>query len=54
MENLINIGLILTYLMIGIGAFIAVFGIKNFQDSNAKKTIYSLGGLLIISFYHMF
>ena len=51
MENLINIGLILTYLMIGIGALIAVFfGIKKiFQDSkNAKKTIYSLGGLLII------
>ena len=48
MESLINIGIILTYLMIGIGALITIgFGIKKMisNTENTKKTIYTIGSL---------
>ena len=51
MENLINIGLILTYLMIACGALGAVgFGIKKMIENteNATKTIYTIGGLVAV------
>ncbi|MEC7646353.1 MAG: hypothetical protein VX689_02580 [Bacteroidota bacterium] len=51
MENLINIGIILTYLMIGIGALIAIgFGIKKMisNTENATKTLYTIGGLVVV------
>ena len=51
MESLINIGIILTYLMIGIGALIAIgFGIKKMMSNteNAKKTLYTIGGLVAV------
>ena len=42
MEGLINIGIILTYIMIGFAALTAVsFGVKNVTD---LKNIISLGG----------
>ena len=51
MENLINIGIILTYLMIGLAALIAIgFGIKNMiqKTGSAKKTLFTIGGLISI------
>ena len=54
MESLINIGIILTYLMIGIGALIAIgFGVKKMisNTENTKKTIYTIGGLVIVIFF---
>ena len=51
MENLINIGIILTYLMIGLAALTAIgFGIKNMiqKTGNAKKTLFTIGGLIAI------
>ena len=51
MENLINIGIILTYLMVGFAALAAVgFGIKKMMQKtdNAKKTLYSIGGLIAV------
>jgi hypothetical protein len=51
MESLINIGIILTYLMIGIGSLIAVgFGIKKTiaNTENTKKTLYTIGGLVAV------
>ena len=51
MESLINIGIILTYLMIGIGTLIAIgFGIKKMivNAENAKKTLYTIGGLVAV------
>ena len=57
MENLINFGIILTYIMVGIAALTAVgFGVvKMIQNTeNAKKTILTIGGLaavLIISYF---
>ena len=51
MESLINIGIILTYIMIAIAAIAAIgFGIKKMiqKTNNAKKTLYSIGGLLVI------
>ena len=51
MESLINIGLYLTYLMIGFGAIAAIgFGIKKMATNtqNTKKTLYTLLGLLLI------
>ncbi len=51
MESLINIGIYLTYIMIAFGALSAIgFGIKKMiaNTQNAKKTIYTIGGLLLI------
>ena len=51
MDSLINIGLNLTYLMIAFAALAAVgFGIKNMTQNtnNAKKTLYTAGGLVVI------
>ena len=51
MESLINIGIILTYLMVAFAAFAAIgFGIKQMmhKTNNAKKTLYTIGGLIVI------
>ena len=51
MESLINIGIILTYLMVAFAALAAIgFGIKQMMQktNNAKKTLYSMGGLVLI------
>jgi len=51
MENLINIGIILTYLMVGLAALTAIgFGIKNMiqKTGSAKKTLFTIGGLIAI------
>ena len=51
MENLINIGIILTYLMVGLAALTAIgFGIKNMiqKTGSAKKTLVTIGGLIAI------
>lgn len=49
--DLVNIGIIITYLMI-FGAALAVVGFSVMQmmknPSNAKKTIYSLGSLIVV------
>ena len=48
MESLINIGLILTYLMVGVAALTAIgFNVKKMlaNTDNAKKTIYTIVGL---------
>lgn len=48
MEGLINIGIIITYLMIAFAAFATIgFGIKKMiaNTENAKKTIYTIAGL---------
>jgi high-affinity nickel permease len=51
MESLINIGIILTYLMVALAALTAVgFGVKKMMQktNNAKKTLYSIGGLFVV------
>ena len=51
MEILINIGIILTYVMVAFAAFAAIgFGIKQMMQktNNAKKTLYTIGGLFVI------
>tara|TARA_B100001540_G_scaffold316080_1_gene344980 strand:- start:1172 stop:1501 length:330 start_codon:yes stop_codon:yes gene_type:complete len=51
MESLINIGIIITYLMIGFASIFALgFAIKKIlQDhKNAKKTLYTVGGLVVV------
>ena len=51
MESLINIGIILTYLMVGFGALTAIgFGIKKMiaNTENTKKTLYTIVGLIIV------
>ena len=48
---LINIGIILTYLMVGFAALIAIgFGVKKIitNSENAKKTLYTIGGLFVV------
>ena len=50
MDNLINIGIILTYVMIAFAALTAIgFGVKKMMQNtnNAKKTLYTSGGLVI-------
>ena len=57
MEILIDLGIILTYLMIGIGALIAIgFGIKKMiqKTNNTKKTLYTIGGLIIVLIFSYF
>ena len=51
MENIINIGIILTYVMIGFAALAALsFGIKKILSNtkNAKKTLYTILGLVVV------
>ena len=51
MESLINIGIILTYLMVGFAALTAIgFGVKKMMQktNNAKKTLYTIGGLVAV------
>ena len=51
MESLINIGIILTYVMVAFAALAAIgFGIKKMiqKTNNAKKTLYTIGGLVAI------
>lgn len=51
MNSLINIGIILTYVMVALGSVIALyFGIMKLikNGENAKKTIYAILGLLVI------
>ena len=57
MDNLINIGIILTYIMIVFAALAAVgFGIKKMMQktNNAKKTLYTIGGLIIVLIFSYF
>ena len=57
MENLINIGIILTYIMIVFAALAAVgFGMKKMiqKTNNAKKTLYTIGGLIIVLIFSYF
>ena len=57
MESLINIGIILTYIMIGFGAVIAIgFGIKKMLSNtqNTKKTVYTIVGLTAILLFSYF
>jgi hypothetical protein len=51
MDILINIGIIFTYLMVGFAALLAIgFGVKKMiaNTENAKKTLYTIGGLAAI------
>ncbi len=51
MQSLINIGLILTYLMVGFAALAAIgFGVKKMltNTDNAKKTLYTIAGLATV------
>ena len=51
MESLINIGIIITYLMIAFAALTAIgFGIKKLisNTENAKKTLYTIVGLVAV------
>ena len=51
MESLINIGLILTYLMVGFAALAAIgFGVKKMlnNNDNTKKTLYTIACLAIV------
>ncbi len=53
MESLVNIGIILSYLMIGFAAIAAIgFGIQKMMRNtkNAKKTMYTFGGLVAVFF----
>ena len=50
MESLINIGISITYAMVALAALATVgFGIKKMiqNTNNAKKTLYTVGGLVI-------
>ena len=51
MESLINIGIILTYLMVGVAALTAIgFGIKKMiaNTENTKKTLYTIVGIIVV------
>jgi len=49
MESLINIGIILTYLMVAFAALAAIgFSIKLMNKKESKKTLYIIGGFLSI------
>jgi len=51
MDSLINIGIILTYVMVAFATLAAIgFGIKQMMQktNNAKKTLTAIGGLLLI------
>ena len=51
MDNLINIGIIITYVMIGFAtATTLIFGVKKMlaNTKNAKKTLYTILGLVLV------
>jgi NADH:ubiquinone oxidoreductase subunit 6 (subunit J) len=51
MENLINVGIIVTYIMVAFAALATIgFGVKKMLQNteNAKKTIYTIVGLIAI------
>ena len=51
MDSLINIGIIITYIMIGFAALSAIsFGVKKMLSNtkNAKKTLYTILGLMVV------
>ena len=51
MESLINVGIIITYIMIGFAALTAIlFGVKKMisNTKNAKKTLYGILGLIVV------
>ena len=51
MDNVINIGIFLTYFMVGFAAFATLFfaAKRMIQNtSSAKKTLYTIGGLSIV------
>ena len=51
MDGLINIGIIITYIMIGFAALTAIsFGVKKILSNtkNAKKTLFTILGLVIV------
>ncbi|MBG65274.1 MAG: hypothetical protein CMP73_01270 [Flavobacteriales bacterium] len=51
MITLINVGIILTYIMIAFGALTAIyFGVKKMiqNQNNTKKTMYTIGGLILV------
>jgi hypothetical protein len=51
MDSLINIGIIITYIMIGSAALTAIsFGVKKMLSNtkNAKKTLYTILGLIVV------
>ena len=51
MDNLINIGIIITYVMIGFAtATTLIFGVKKMLSNtkNAKKTLYTILGLVLV------
>ncbi|MDG2138713.1 MAG: hypothetical protein P8J77_00730 [Flavobacteriales bacterium] len=51
MDSLINIGIIITYIMIGFAALSAIsFGVKKMLSNtkNAKKTLYAILGLIVV------
>jgi uncharacterized membrane protein YuzA (DUF378 family) len=51
MDSLINIGIIVTYIMIGFAALSTIlFGVKKMLSNtkNAKKTLYVILGLIVI------
>ena len=53
MESLVNIGIILSYVMISFAAIAAIgFGIQKMMQNtkNTKKTIYTFGGLVTVFF----
>ena len=50
MQNLVNIGIILSYIMIGFATLTTIgFGVQKMiqNTNNAKKTMYTIGGLVI-------
>jgi NADH:ubiquinone oxidoreductase subunit 6 (subunit J) len=50
MESLVNIGIILSYVMVAFAALTAIsFGVKKMMQNtnNAKKTLYTAGGLVV-------
>ena len=51
MDSLINIGIIITHIMIGFAALSAIsFGVKKMLSNtkNAKKTLYTILGLIVV------
>ena len=50
MESLVNIGIILSYIMVAFAALATIgFGVQKMMQNtnNAKKTLYTVGGLVI-------
>jgi NADH:ubiquinone oxidoreductase subunit 6 (subunit J) len=51
MESLVNIGIILSYIMVGFATLATIgFGIQKMMhnSNNAKKTMYAVGGLVVV------